>query len=277
VAFRIWLLAVAALLAVSAAAAAQRPVPKHYYLALGDSVAYGMQPDKVKRGLPPSGFDTGYVDLFAARLRALNPKSEVVNYACPGEYTLTFTRGPCPWLAEGGKLHTAFRGTQMQAALAFLQAHPGQVSPITLTLWGNDVLDAFHDCNATISCIRSRTPSVVAAFESRLGSILRRLRSAAPSAEIVVTGAWNFDVDRLQQTNFLYRALNPAIRRSAAAANARFADVLPLFNPAGSIAAQKARLCAYTFICSADDVHPTNAGYRAIAVAVLEVSGYKRR
>jgi hypothetical protein len=55
----------------------QRPVyqtPQSYYLALGDSVAYGFQPPKASAGLPPSVFDTGYVDLFAARLRALAPE-----------------------------------------------------------------------------------------------------------------------------------------------------------------------------------------------------------
>ena len=111
---------------MSAAAAAQRPKPQRYYLALGDSLAYGVQPDKVSRGLPPSAFDTGYVDIVAARLRALNPRLEVVNFGCPGESSVTFTRGGCPWLAEGRKLHDAFRSVQLQAALAFLRAHPGR-------------------------------------------------------------------------------------------------------------------------------------------------------
>jgi len=97
-----------ALVVASAASAAGGPLPKHYYLALGDSLAYGVQPDKVARGLPPSAYNTGFVDLFAARLRARNPKLEVVNYACPGESTVTFVLGVCPWLAEGKKLHRSF-------------------------------------------------------------------------------------------------------------------------------------------------------------------------
>ena len=48
----------------------------------------------------PSEFDTGYVDVFAARLRKLSPKIQVVNYGCPGESTVTFTRGGCPGLAR---------------------------------------------------------------------------------------------------------------------------------------------------------------------------------
>ena len=119
-----------------------RPVyqaPQSYYLALGDSMAYGFQPTKATPGARPSDFDTGYVDVFAARLRKLSPKIEVVNYGCPGESTVTFTRGGCGGLADGFKLHDTFRGSQLKAALSFLRAHPGQVSPVTLTLWGGDL------------------------------------------------------------------------------------------------------------------------------------------
>ena len=91
------LLTVALALALTAsglAGTASGPVyqpPQSYYLALGDSMAYGFQPTKAKPGARPSDFDTGYVDVFAARLRKLSPKIQVVNYGCPGESTVTFT------------------------------------------------------------------------------------------------------------------------------------------------------------------------------------------
>src|SRR5579859_4288642 len=136
--------------------------PAHYYLALGDSVAYGIQPDKVNAGLPPSKFNTGYVDVFAARMRALTPNLRVVNYGCPGESTSTFIAGRCPWLASGThRLHDAFGGSQIGAALAFLHRHRGQVSPITLSLGGND-LQAFEDsCHSDLSCVRARAPRAI--------------------------------------------------------------------------------------------------------------------
>jgi lysophospholipase L1-like esterase len=61
--------------------------PRRYYLALGDSLAYGFQPDKALEGLPPQAFSTGYVDLFAGMLRQLRPAIDTVNYGCPGEST----------------------------------------------------------------------------------------------------------------------------------------------------------------------------------------------
>ena len=162
-------LAIPVALAVPRAATSgtnQRPVyrpPLAYYLALGDSITYGFQPNKANAA-PPSAFDTGYVDVFAARLRKLSPKIQVVNYGCPGESTVTFTRGGCVGLAEGKKLHDAFRGSQLKAALSVLRAHRGQVSPVTLTLFGNDWFPlVFERCKGKLACVRKRAPGEIAA------------------------------------------------------------------------------------------------------------------
>ena len=267
--------AASVVLAIPGSAASQSP--RSYYLALGDSITYGLQPQKADAGRPPSAFDTGYVDVFAARLRKLSPKIQVVNYGCPGESTVTFTRGGCPWLAEGKKLHDAFRGSQLKAALSVLRAHRGQVSPITVTLFGNDWFPLLERCKGNVGCVRKRAPSAVTSFASRLQSILQRLRAAAPAAEIIVTGAWNPDPAQLAPLRPIYRSLDAAIARAAAASRGRSAKTLAVFNPRGTVQAQRARLCALTFICSQGDPHPTDAGYRALADAVLAASGYPRK
>jgi lysophospholipase L1-like esterase len=251
----------------------QRPVyqaPQSYYLALGDSMAYGFQPTKAKAVARPSAFNTGYVDVFAARLRKLSPKIQVVNYGCPGESAVTFSRGGCRGLADGFKLHDAFRGSQLKAAQSFLRAHPGQVSPITVTLWGNDV-------PLPLSQNAKRAPSAIASFASRFTSILKQLRATAPTAEIIVTGAWNLEADRLAQTKPLYRSLDAAIGRAASASGARVANMFAALNGPGNVKKQQARLCSLTFICSKGDPHPTDAGYRAMAEAFMSASGYARR
>jgi lysophospholipase L1-like esterase len=268
------LLAVGSLPGFAADGAAVQQSPKTYYLALGDSIAYGIQPGKVDRGLPPAGYRTGYVDVFAARLRPLSPKVRVVNYSCPGESTVTFVGGGCPWLTEGRKLHDSYSGSQQKAALAFLGAHRGQVSPITLTLFGNDVDPVAEACKGDFACIERRAPRAIAQFSSRLAGILRHLRAAAPNAEIIVTGAWNFNADDLERTDPLFRSINESMARAAASADARFAATFPAFNPQGSVARERARICSFTFICSRDDPHPTDAGYRAIGAAVWKASGY---
>ena len=78
-----------------------------YYLALGDSVTYGFQNSKAAAGLPPSGFNTGFVDDLSERLRQVMPSLVTVNYGCPGESTDSFiaTTAQCPWTLAGGQLH----------------------------------------------------------------------------------------------------------------------------------------------------------------------------
>jgi lysophospholipase L1-like esterase len=247
-----------------------RPVyepPQSYYLALGDSMAYGFQPTKAKPGARPSDFKTGYVDLFAAQLRKLSPKIDVVNYGCSGESTVTFTRGG--WRCDGLTPHDSFRGPQLKAAVSFLKAHPGQVSPITLTLWGGDL--------APLSAKGKQARSAIASFATRFQSILRQLRAAAPTAEIIVTGAWNPEADRLPQVESLYRSVDIAIARAAAVSRARVANMFAALNGPGNVGAQQARLCRLTFYCSKNDPHPTDAGYRAMADAFMTASGYPRR
>jgi lysophospholipase L1-like esterase len=256
-------LAVAVVLALAGTASGRgQKGPQSYYLALGDSIAYGYQPGKGGR---PGAFDTGYVDPFATRLRMLSPKIKVVNYGCPGESSVTFTKGGCPALREGPKLHDPFRGAQLKAALSFLRAHKGQVSPITLTLWGNDL--------APLSAKGKGAPKAIAAFASRFDSILEQLRAAAPSADIIVTGAWNPEVDQVKKTEPLYRSLDAAIARTAAASRARVAKMFPVFNPPGNVR----RVCALSYICSIGDPHPNDAGYRAMANAFFAASGYPRK
>ena len=260
-------------LSLLAAAAGGAAGPRGYYLALGDSITYGFQPTKAKPGPRPSAFATGYVDVFAKALRKTSPAIEVVNYGCPGESTVTFARGGCPAFADHIPLHDRFRGSQLAAATTFLKAHPGDVSPITVTLFGNDWLPLLLDtCKGDVSCVRKHAENRTAAFSSRLGSILRRLRAAAPGAEIIVTGAWNPDPTQLEQLRPVYRSLEASITKAAGGSRARVARMLPVFNPSGSMQAQRARLCAFTFICSRGDPHPTDAGYRAMAEAVARAS-----
>jgi lysophospholipase L1-like esterase len=249
--------------------------PQSYYLALGDSIAYGYQAFKSQANLPPSAYNTGYVDAFATRLRQIRPNLTVVNYGCPGESTNSFVNGPCPWPAAGHQLHTAFAGTQLQAAIAFLRAHPGQVSPITLTLSGNDLPILLNPCivggQIDLSCVQANAPSFIAGLAERISGILRQLRLAAPDADIIVTGAWDSYITVLTFADPLFQAINKALTEAAAANRARFADPFLVFNPQGDLAAEAQTLCRLSLLCTQNDSHPSDAGYQALADIVFDV------
>ena len=248
--------------------------PKGYYLALGDSIAYGFQTGKALAGLPPEAFNTGYADLFAARLRQLQPQITTVNYSCPGESTTSFLQ-PCIWKTSGHALHNDYTGSQLGAALAFLAAHRGKVSPITLSLNGNDINDFLRTCPpGDLACIQNSAPAAIAAYRARLTSILSQLRAAAPDAEIIVVGAYDPNVGAFAFADPLFTAVNQAQQAAAAAMRARFADPFPVFNPQGNDAAETTAICTLTLLCTEGDGHPSDVGYRALADIVWVASGY---
>jgi hypothetical protein len=155
--------------------------PKSYYLALGDSIAYGFQTSKALAGLPPEAFSTGYADLSAARLRQLRPRIAAVNYSCPGESTTSFLL-PCIWKTSGHALHNDYAGSQLDAALGFLAAHRGRVSPITVSLNGNDANAFLQTCPpGDLACIQAGAPATFTASRSAIAG-WTRAKSACPPA-----------------------------------------------------------------------------------------------
>jgi lysophospholipase L1-like esterase len=251
--------------------------PKTYYLALGDSITYGFQAPKFFRGVPASAFTTGYVDDFAIRLRQIQPGIVTVNYGCPGETTSSFIDEPCGWAQAGEQLHDSFTGSQLDAAVRFLEAHSHEVSPITITLWGNDVREFVTSCApGDVVCLGKGAPALIRNIAHNLAIALERLRAAAPNAEIIVTGAWDPFIGGFEFADPLFITLNASIADVAATAQARFADPFPVFNPQGDIDAETQAICTLLLSCTAGDSHPSDAGYQALADVVFLASGYSR-
>ena len=186
-------------------------------------------------------------------------------------------RTPCIWKASGHALHDDYPGSQLDAALAFLAAHPGQVSPITLSLNGNDITAFLQSCPpGDLACIQGGAPQAIAQYRTRMTAILEQLRAAAPEAEIILTGSYDPDVGQFSFADPLFSALNNAESTAAATVGARFANPFPVFNPHGDEAAETTAICTLTLVCTQHDSHPSDAGYRALADLVWSASGYHR-
>src|SRR5579862_5239328 len=125
--------AVAAVTACSGPARSSRPavrtVPANYYLALGDSLSQGVQPDAAGTSVETG---QGYPDQLYAMLRPSQPTLRLVKLGCPGETTATMIHGGiCRYPA----------GSQLAAAVAFLTAHRGHVRLVTIDIGANDPED----------------------------------------------------------------------------------------------------------------------------------------
>lgn len=249
--------------------------PKSFYLALGDSLAFGYQEAKFEATFPvepPSQFNTGYVDDFSTMLKTVNPAIQTVNLGCPGETTATFMDGGCPYTASPlcCQLHDSYAGDQLDAALGFLGKHPGQISPITIDLGANDL----NVCKFDLSCIQTQ----IAIVATNMHTILTALRAAAPSAEIIVMEYYNPYAVIDATTNVGAKALNSAIADAATAVGGRLADAFTPFNLASTDPTiELATLCTLTLYCtSLHDIHASDQGYMVIATQFWSASDYTR-
>jgi lysophospholipase L1-like esterase len=162
-------------------------------------------------------------------------------------------------------------------ATVTVAAHRGQVSPVTLSLNGNDITAFLQSCPpGDLACIQDGAPAAIARYRTRLTAILERLRAAAPDAEIILAGAYDPDIGEFSFADPLFAALNNAESMAGATVQARFANPFPVFNPHGDAAAEAAAICALTLVCAQHDTHPSDAGYRALASLVWNASGYHK-
>jgi lysophospholipase L1-like esterase len=250
--------------------------PTPSYLALGDSLAFGYSEARFDELFPeenPADFENGYVNVFGDVLKVFDPRLQIVNDGCPGETTESFIKGPCPYVAEGFPLHHPYVGgptsSQLSDALAYLEAHPGAVNPITLDIGANDALGLIEGCKEEPTCILAGAPAVFGKIAANLGSILAQLRADAPHAQIIVLGLYNPFGETIAGGDALTAQLNEVEAKVAAGVGARFADPLPIFNPPGALEAPT--ICLLTNMCTPlKDIHPTALGYKVLGGLVLQ-------
>src|SRR5580693_2154756 len=119
---------VAALTSSGAAGpSADRAGPKtSYYVALGDSLSQGVQPDPAGASLPTG---QGYANQLYAMLRRGDPGLRLVKLGCSGETTHT--------MIDGGICSYPVH-SQLAETVRFLRAHRGRVSLVTIDIGAND-------------------------------------------------------------------------------------------------------------------------------------------
>jgi hypothetical protein len=256
----------------SGTGAPQSPQSQHYYLALGASYAFGFQEAKFLSELQTgtysaASFDTGYVDDFAQMLAAGRSRLATVNLSCPDETSDTFIYGGCPFHVPGS-LHTDYPATtsQLDAALAFLHAHPHQTHVITISLTdlaGNALSNLFFDtCKTDPTCTLNAFPAFLAHEEANANAILSALQAASPSSQILVLQEFDPYMLSIPLSVPLFAQMNEMLAGVATAHGAILADGVTPVTPAN--------LCTLTFVCVPPlyDIHPTDAGYAVLARAL---------
>lgn len=265
-------------LGLAPAGALARSAPRaSYYLALGDSLAQGVQPTASGRSVETN---RGYADVVYAAEKLSVRGLKLVKYGCPGESTAT--------MIHGGRFCQArpYKGTQLAAAVRFIRAH--RVALITLDIGANDVDGCLRNGALDGACLVSG----INAIKANVPKIVKALRAAA-GPRVKIAGMTYYDPflalyfgtaaqqSLAQQSVTLARSVNRTLARDFKARKVRVADVATAFNTYvpwtttttlaghGTVPLAVAQICELTWICTAKprgpNIHANAAGYRRIA------------
>jgi lysophospholipase L1-like esterase len=287
---------VAVLAGVCAAAPAGAAVRPRYYLALGDSLAQGMQPEA--SGVTVNTTE-GYADQLYAIERAAIPGLRLVKLGCGGETTASFLSGhgnPDALLLgckEAG-------GSQIAAAERFLRRHHarGEVAFVTLDIGANDVVGCASGATFDVGCVTRGVNSI----DLNLPRILRRLRRAAgrgtrlvamtlydPFLQLYLMGSSRSEALTIDA---YARNLNEALERLYRMGGFRVAHVDTAFKTyeltqqtttpgyPSPVPLAVAEVCRLTWMCApppiGPNIHANQAGYAVIAGAFASALGRPR-
>src|SRR5262245_45445060 len=265
----------AAMALPAAGLANMRPV---YYVALGDSLATGAQPppsDKLYGLLAAHGTNRGYVDDLYAAERATAPNLQLRNFGCGSESTQTMINGGASFDVVCGYERTS----QLDQAVAFLQAHQGQIAFITIDIGANDV--ALCILNGDQGCL----DAALAPMSTNLATILSALRTAAgPDVPIVgmnyydpFLAFWFFEPAAAQLSERMVLQVNSVLGSVYGPAGDPVADVETAFSTTDwtlidGIPLNVLQICQWTWMCATNpDIHANDDGYGVIAQAFEQV------
>jgi lysophospholipase L1-like esterase len=268
--------------------------PARYYVALGDSLSQGMQPDL--RGVTRNT-DQGYVDdLYQAALKR-TPALQVVKLGCGGDTSGSLLTGKGNE-RNARSLHcNRTGGSQLAAAVRFLKAHHnrGEVPLLTIDIGANDV-DGCVTATNVGACVTAGTKAI----NTNVPKILRALKKAAPAGTKLagmnlydpVLGGYFAPVSSplhgLALASVpLLKNINQQLNTDYARGGFRTADVAGAFDSydltttvtweGQQLPAAVAKVCSWTWACqtppSGPNIHANTNGYQVIANAFTKVLG----
>ena len=284
-----------------------QPNSNYTYLALGDSIPFGMNATLV---LPystvapkPSEF-IGYPEALAAANGLLQSNKEV-NASCPGETSASFLdtsepdngcnfphlQPPAPQVPPFKTtygLHTKYTEAQMAFALTQLQTNK-HINLVTLQIGANDILlalPALEACGTDTACQTSVLTPVLSVYAGNLGQILAgiRLNGQYEGTLILVTY-----YSPLTALNSVTQALNTTMTQVATqfaletnTPSILIADGYDAFQLASALSNHDAcqaglliRLPAGQYTATPCDIHPSPIG-RDLLAAVVELAIWTR-
>ena len=257
-----------------------------YYVALGDSLAFGWQPTATDPTNRPA---TGYGDFVYSALRQDLPNLQHIKLACPGESTVTMVFGGSACGYDQDASVVAGAGdfpTQLSAAVQFLKAHAKFVDLVTIDIGAIDIETCVNRATGSVdlACIARAMGNI----GQNLQTIIDRLQKAAPGVRIVgmnyydpflaawlAPGGYGLAQSSLSLTS-TFNGLLESVYGTHQVAVADVESAFQTYNPnplppqgTTPLPTSVSLVCAWTWMCKWGNIHANDAGAQRIAMAFL--------
>ncbi len=272
--------------------AADAAKPRKVSVALGDSLAAGVQP---KAG----GGNRNTRDGYATQLAKL-AGTKLVNFGCGGATSETIYKGkkPCsPKLKTPYKNRSA-KTSQLAAAEKYLKKNRKKVSFVTIDIGANDVASCAQGGKLDVPCVTAG----LARLKKNTPLIAKRLRKAA-GKNVTLVGmtfynpflqSWFTNPGLAEATvKIAKEQFNTELVKAYKKQGFKIADVGTAFGTykpfsqtttysgRAGVPVAVANICKYTWMCAAaprgPDIHANKAGYKLIAKTFQKAIGRKAR
>ncbi len=289
-------LALACALALPASSLAKATkAPVRYYLALGDSLSQGVQPNA--KGVSVET-NQGYPNQLYTILRKQIPTLKLVKLGCPGDTTTSLLTGKGN--ATDARLAKCDRkgGSQEAAAKAFLKSHhaKGEVALVTVDIGANDV-DGCVDPGVNLGtcvaagekAIKLNTPKILSGIRKAApkGTALAAMNVYDPILADSLLSPYSASYGLGAASVGLALAVNADIQSANKAAGFKTADVADAFDTYDTaplvayngklVPKDVAEVCILSWACTpppvGPNIHANAKGYGVIAAAFESVLG----
>jgi len=209
---------------------------------------------------------------------------QLTELGCPGESIATMLHGPDPCYV--------MPDTQLSDAIAFLRTHHNAVTLVSVDLGFNTLDVCFHNLDIDLTCV---TPKLVV-LQRQLSQVMGTLtRVAGPHVFFVGVGHYNpyLTLSTKEGVSEVFAGnsvaalhmMNHAFAQVYGSFHVPMADVATAFHEEDIrvVRISKKELstvnvqyeCKFTWMCApkpyGPNIHPTDAGYAAIARAIVAV------
>jgi lysophospholipase L1-like esterase len=249
------------------------------YLDIGASVSVGVQPTPRDPKGQPTG--RGYANRLVALEAAKGITLKLTELGCPGESIASMMHGPDPCYVAPD--------TQLSDAVAFLRVHQNSVTLVTVDLGFNTLNVCLRHLDIDLTCV---TPQLTL-LRQQLGEVMRALTSVAgPHVSFIGVGHYNPFLTMSTQegtaevfaTNSVaaLRLMNKSLAQVYGSYKVPMADIATAFHEEDTRIVRTAKNeattvnvryeCKFTWMCApkpfGPNIHPSDAGYAAIAHAI---------